>query len=380
MTIQVNPIVSPRIITVPEADGTEITIQSLVNQIRDWEDNQANLSYDHLLFASGKDDLGGGVLVGITARLINAKLKFEARASPTTCTVTGGNLVAVDANGNSMYPLEYSDNVMATITASSSATLQEQTDIQYGSFQNEVAIDVTNGVSGVSFPTGTSRQPSSNLTDAKLIAEERGFDTLRVKGELTIKGSEISPLPVESISGYGIHGEGSTFNVARTKIILNTGCTTANTFYEDLWVEGRQGGESTYHNCIIGELENAHCHYEYCGLLGPIQISNTGGFLLTHNASLNYCYTTHEWCEIDYNNSPMNMTLSELSGRIKFSNIVNANADLIIRLAAGVVWLDSTCTAGNVKVNGVGEIINESQGTMVNTEGLVTGRKRGIFK
>ena len=125
MSIQVNPLLSPRIITIPEADGESITIQSLVNQIRDWEDNQANLAYDRLLSATGKEDLGGSVYVGITAKLENAKLKFADRTSPTVCAVSGGNLVAVDANGSSMFPIESSDNVTVTISQSSSATISE---------------------------------------------------------------------------------------------------------------------------------------------------------------------------------------------------------------------------------------------------------------
>ena len=123
MAIEVNPAVSPRIITVPEADGDSITIQLLVNQIRSWEDNQPNLSYSKLLSAGGKEVLGGGVLVGITATLENAKVKFAARTSPTICTILGGNLVALDANGDPMSPIQYTENVLVALSQSSSATL-----------------------------------------------------------------------------------------------------------------------------------------------------------------------------------------------------------------------------------------------------------------
>lgn len=125
MAIQVNAILSPRIITVPEADGDSITIQSLVNQIRAWEDDQINLSHTKLLSAGGKDVLGGGVLVGITATLENAKLKFAARTSPTTCNVLGGNLVALDSGGVPMSPIEGSDNVSVIIAQSSSGIMVE---------------------------------------------------------------------------------------------------------------------------------------------------------------------------------------------------------------------------------------------------------------
>ena len=123
MSISVDPIASPRIITVPEADGTSITIQSLVNQIREWEHEPLNLSYLKLLSASGKEDLGGGTLVGITAKLENIKLKFAARGSPTTCTISGGNLVAVDSNGASMFPIEPSTNITVQLAQSSSAVI-----------------------------------------------------------------------------------------------------------------------------------------------------------------------------------------------------------------------------------------------------------------
>ena len=125
MAIQVNPTVSPRIITIPEADGVSITIQSLVNQIRAWEDDQANLSYPKLLSASGKEDLGGETAVGITAKLENAKLKFAARGIPTTCYVGGGNLVAVDEYGISMFAIEPSTNITVMLAQSSSATIIE---------------------------------------------------------------------------------------------------------------------------------------------------------------------------------------------------------------------------------------------------------------
>ncbi len=123
MSIQVNPIVSPRIITIPEADGVSITIQSLVNQIRAWEDNQANLAYPRLLSAVGKEALGGGASVGITATLENTKLKFAARDTPTTCYVGGGNLVAIDINGTSMFPIEPSTNITVQLSQSTSPSI-----------------------------------------------------------------------------------------------------------------------------------------------------------------------------------------------------------------------------------------------------------------
>jgi hypothetical protein len=82
MAILVDPIASPRIITVLTPD-TSITIQELVDQVRAWESEIGNLDYDKLLNAAGKENLGGGVQVGVTVTLQNALLAFEARPPST---------------------------------------------------------------------------------------------------------------------------------------------------------------------------------------------------------------------------------------------------------------------------------------------------------
>jgi len=119
--------VSPRIITVADP-STTITIQDLHDTCRDLEDElPAGLAYPHLVNSAGKESLGGGASVGITAALQNAKLAFEARVGPgfVSCTVTGGNLTAVDENGDAIDPIQTTDYTQVVIAQSSSPTLIE---------------------------------------------------------------------------------------------------------------------------------------------------------------------------------------------------------------------------------------------------------------
>jgi hypothetical protein len=83
------------------------------------------LDEPYILDASGKEDLGGGVAVGITVILRNARVQFEARLGPTyvQCIVSGGNLVATTLLGASMSPVEPSDFTQVVISQSSSATI-----------------------------------------------------------------------------------------------------------------------------------------------------------------------------------------------------------------------------------------------------------------
>ena len=83
---------SPRVVEVA-APSTELTVQDLVDTLRISEEGFAEgLAFDKLIDAAGKEDLGGGVLVGITANLQDAQVSFEARRTPAeTGTVTTGS-------------------------------------------------------------------------------------------------------------------------------------------------------------------------------------------------------------------------------------------------------------------------------------------------
>jgi hypothetical protein len=115
---------SPRVITIAEP-STEITLQDLVDTCRYLENDMDSMDDPPLIAAAGKEALGGGVSVAITASLQNAVLAFEARPGPTwtICNVRGGNLVAVDSLGDPLFPIKSTAFVQVVMAASSSATL-----------------------------------------------------------------------------------------------------------------------------------------------------------------------------------------------------------------------------------------------------------------
>ena len=111
-----------RIITV-ELPDTEVTVQQLINAIRDWEDDLTNIETSKVADASGKESLGGGLQVGITLKLLNWKVKFADRAGPdyVDCSISGGNLLAVDANNQSINPISPAAYVTVTKSTAVSA-------------------------------------------------------------------------------------------------------------------------------------------------------------------------------------------------------------------------------------------------------------------
>lgn len=82
---------SPRIAQI-DAGAPNLSIQDFLDTIRITEDEFNSMSFEKLANASGKDDLGGGLLVGITLAMQNLRVALEANRTPAqTGTVTTGS-------------------------------------------------------------------------------------------------------------------------------------------------------------------------------------------------------------------------------------------------------------------------------------------------
>lgn len=93
--IHVLPWYSPRIVLI-DAPSQSVTVQDVYDTLRAWEDSENAHTYEiPIIDAGGKEPLGGGVLVGVTATLYNARLMFAARHT----VVESGTATTADAAG-----------------------------------------------------------------------------------------------------------------------------------------------------------------------------------------------------------------------------------------------------------------------------------------
>jgi hypothetical protein len=345
-----------RLIIIQKPD-TEVSCQELINAIRDFEDELENLDIPKIANAAGKDNLGGGVLVGITITLLNWKVAFEARTELegwTICSISGGNLVAVDGNGTPMSPISPSAYVNITLANSSSATLQESTLIQYAAFNNQVTINVDNGVPGTNFPIGTRATPVNNYEDAMTIAMSRGFNTFFIFGTLTLS---------DSCENFVYVGQ----NHETSKIIINNG-QHLNTSFIELSIEGVFADDSfieTAH-CEVGDVENITINMHDCILSGTIILNDTEPSNL-FNCTDGIPGSGTPILDVDICE---NLGVWNYSGGLKLINMT-LPTEVSLNLSSGRVVLDSTCTAGNVIIRGIGSLVNNSTGVTLNKIGLL---------
>jgi len=93
--ITVDWLSSPRLIFIADPSIT-ISIQDLIDTLRILEEQPwEGLAFPYIIDAAGKENLGGGVSVGITAKLLNAKLAFEGRKD----SIETGSITTSDTSG-----------------------------------------------------------------------------------------------------------------------------------------------------------------------------------------------------------------------------------------------------------------------------------------
>ena len=102
-------------ITAPQ---TTVEIQELANEIRNAEFQYIGMAYPKIADMFGKENLGGGVVTGITLYLYpDWQIRFWE--GNYTATITGGNLIG-GLNNN---PIAYTPGVQVVIVQSASSTL-----------------------------------------------------------------------------------------------------------------------------------------------------------------------------------------------------------------------------------------------------------------
>jgi hypothetical protein len=425
---------SPRLVEVakPGSGGSdEVTLQDLHDTLNsntlpagDPDDSLDNMDDDYLIDSAGKEDLGGGVQVGITSTLQNAQIAFQGNYVPSqtgTATsadalgktltdtaatfvtngikrgdwivnfsdksvtevlrvlsetelqhrtlqsgvqndwgigddyaifaviqkeVAGGNIVAVAEDGvtniNTIFPT-FATQVVRT--SSSSATLQEQADIQYASFGGGVTIDLTGPYSGTTFPNGTPRQPVNNIADAVAIAQARGFTALYIIGDATFDSA------VPSLRNFSIIGESPN----KSSFVVDPAADVENSEFSSATIQGTLDGGNVVADCVINDLNFVDGIVAQCVLNGTVTLSTQqdAHFLDCWSGVPGLATPT-----INCGGSGSGLAMRNYNGGITLTN-KSGPESVSIDMNSGQVVLDDTVTTGTIVMRGIGTWTNE---------------------
>jgi hypothetical protein len=218
----------------------------------------------------------------------------------------------------------------------------------------------TDGVSGTNFPIGTHKHPVNNIIDAKVIAENFGLNRINLHSDITIPtGQDISNLIL-------ISQDSNT-------VTLEPGCITNHTTYENAIVVGQQNGYSTYRTSFVGSagLTNFEGIMYDTTFDGDVAVSTDN----TKHAIFVSCFSgiVPGPTTIDCGGDGAKIAIRGLTGALLFTNKTGTTQAMFIDCYSARVGFDSTVTAGDIHLRGIGYIYqDDSTGVVLNTEGFVS--------
>lgn len=443
---------SPRVAEVA-APADAINMQDIVDTLRVEEETFRGMTEKKLLNASGKEDLGSGVKVGITVALQNLLLAFAGRTTPAEtgtvtstlpqltantqrfedtnadflaagvqrgsllinfadksvadvvqvesstvlrtkileagtlndytinddykiwnivqCKADGGNLVAVDelqATISSILPTAFTQVIL---TSSASATLQEQDDIQFASFNLGVYVDPASPNSSPTavYPTGTRRQPAETLEQALTIAQDRGLPNIYL-------GPSAFTVPTGPDFAQ-IRFVGESPNL--TSLTIPPAAQVDNCEYQDLFIEGTLDLDGIIERCVLGDINLFSGFIYLCGLSGTITLGNGAQANILDSFSLVAGAGTPT---IDMDGSGQSLAMRGYKGGIRLQNKTGNDA-CSIDMDSGQIIVDDTCqtSTADIILRGTAKWANRDTyaGTNVQDE-LVDGAQLAIMR
>jgi len=358
---------SPRVITIAKP-SIECTMQDLHDTIRYIESSPEAMDNASMVNSSGKETLDATTKVGLTVTLQNTVVGFEARDGTeygginewTSCDFVGGNLVAVGSDlATPIYPVFNNPFVNVGKTSSSSGTLQEQDALQYSSYGGVVSVDILSPTIGTEYPSGNMEFPVNNIGDAIIIASEKGFTTISVRGNVTIGAGH-------DVRGLLIVGKSHINSIC----VVEPEALCLKTQFSSFDITGTLDGDSEIRDCIVRDLAYFNGHIHDSSLVGTIVLSGVE-LAAFYNCSI---YNSLSPPIISCGSSGQDITMTNYSGRLEFSNLTG-DSIVTIGMDAGELSINSSCTNGTIAVSGTGGIIDNSADTCYVINRLLDGAK-----
>ncbi|MGB9694048.1 MAG: right-handed parallel beta-helix repeat-containing protein, partial [Fervidobacterium sp.] len=342
-----------------DAPQVEVTIQDLINQIRDYEDEPDNMDIEKIADAYGKQPLGTNEFIGITLVLVNNwRIAFEARPGPetVTCYVRGGNLVAENIYDNN--PIKPTAFTQVVIAQSSSPTIIKA-DSDYGalflieSLRGRHAslgnIFYWNPISGNDSNSGVSPQAAvktfnkaQSLTSAgnhdiifAISSDPSGITTVTTPITITTPTLKLrgpgfpfqfvpttSGNPTIQIAADGVELSGFYITTATGGTDNGIEVSGDNVLIKDCWIKNATGNGINITNASRTQIDT--CAIEDCSGVG-INIGNSTSL------------STIKKCIITGNSGGVSLSGTSINDNIFENNLIYNNSGVGINIGTGVL-------------------------------------------
>lgn len=354
------------LITLPSGQTGVDTEQDIYSAWKRWVTANNTANFPPAFRTIGGDPLTPGIDAGAYFFIRN-DLGWRIKPAEEDATVLlTGNLAPQDSSLPILIPTTGNFSVLVAglqpVTQAVDTLLTQQ---QESLYQGSVTINTFTGTSGTEFPTGTESDPVNNLADAIIIANNLGLTTFNLTGIITLN---------QSFQFWRFNGTGGI-----AQIDLN-GQDVSGSLFNGVGLIGDLPVLSQPIVLFAGQIGAAGVT-DFRGSIGNtvfagnISIAGDTGIV---NCVSNIAGNIRPMVDVQGNN--LSLSIRKWAGGVEILNFSHASATASLDIESGTVDLDSTCTAGQIVVRGVGNLINNSAGSTVIKDGWIDGLDLRLIK
>ncbi len=354
MAYQVN--YTTGVIYIPQSDliylepgKYKLDLNTFRKKCRDLEDDfVGGLSYPVMVEYNTAVDTGDVILARVVLLINGYTVTFE----------DGQYAVLFDGANTNVH--NFTNVNQVSIRPNNSTGLQDLSTLLAMAYMDRVVVDVVSGQAGVGSPIGTLGTPSGNVPDAMQIAQSNGITKLLTIRNLTIGSGD-------NVEGIIISG----IDAGMTSLTIEDAAECNETQFANLYITGILDGDSTIDDCIVGDLTYFNGVISHSAMAGEV-ILEGGANAHLHNCSM------HDYsvpATLNMGGAGQDLVATEWTGLLTITNMTGANDTVGVGMLAGMIVIDSSCTAGLIQISGIGEVIDNSTGTcVVDTSKLINSR------
>lgn len=340
-----------KIYVVPDSGSISVK-EDIYSNWKEWVQVRDHAKYEQAIRVSGGDPIADGTTTGDIYFLIN------------------GWQIIVDQNLD-IYGVIFSDdfdspflredgtNIVINRVSNLVQTLTPDTDLERSAqFGGRCIIDFEAIQTGADYPYGTWGRPVNNFEDAIQLSIKYGLEEFYVRNGTGSLATTMRGYTVSSSS-------------RNNKIIIAASANIAGTTFQNITLEGSLNGQQVQgYNCQLNDITQFNGSFEQCALAGTLYPYNGANIVLAH------CHSIIPGIQapaVDFGTvtEACNVSVRGYNGGFRIVNMTSNSITGTFEIDAGRIRLEPSCTNGYLSIRGVAQVIDNSNGTVVDTTALV---------
>lgn len=224
-------------------------------------------------------------------------------------------------------------------------------------YNEKVVINTLVGVTGTTYPIGTSALPVNNISDAITIAQARSVHSFDIHGTVNFD---------VDVHDYEIIGGNVRDNIVFQNVNVS-GCTFRGVILSGIY-SGIIAGEKCQ---LLHNLSGESGVFKDCGIGGHLYFgSNSVIKMIDCSSLISQPYLSYGVKPAICPRVNSNISLNRYSGTLEIYN-AEAGSDTTINFLAGKCSILTGCTGGSITLRGIASLQDESSGTTIDYSGLL---------